>query len=143
MLSLLSGFVHERGPVFAALYAWNPVLLLGLLAVMWWRKAAPRDADPYVGLPTLGATIRAQKRMQDYIDWKSWIYPTKAIVPLAAMEHVPPMGWVALGIATVTRLFGTDNSRYVLWGVPPVLAAIPDAPLWLVALHAMYVVRLA
>lgn len=141
-LALASGFVHERGPVFAALYAWHPLPLVGLLGVMWWRKSAPSDGDPYVGLPTLRATLAAQKKMQDYVDWKGWLYPTKAIVPLAATEQVAPSAWLALALATATRIMGTDNARFVMWGVPPVLASMTRAPLWLVAVHAMFLVRM-
>lgn len=141
-LALASGFVHERGPVFAALYAWHPLPLVGLCAVMWWRKAAPFDGDPYVGLPSLRATLLAQKKMQDYVDWKSWIYPTKVIVPLAATEHVPLNAWLALLVASATRIMGTDNTRFVMWGVPPVVAGLTSAPLWLVAAHAMFLVRM-
>src|SRR5574338_730768 len=33
LLSCLSGFIHERGPVFASLYAWHPLLLVGVCCV--------------------------------------------------------------------------------------------------------------
>jgi len=139
--AVLSGFVHERGPVFAALYAWHPLPLLGLLGVMWWRTPAPRDGDPYVGMKGLWPTMLAQKRMQDFMDWKGWLFPTKAIVPLGVLAHVPLEGWAPLGVATATRIMGTDNSRFVMWGVPAVLAHMASAPAWIVVLHAMLTVR--
>lgn len=144
-LAFLSGIIHERGPVFAMLYAGDPAMLFGLAgATLFWRHPAPRDTDAFVGLPTLKATVYAHKGMQDWLDWKAWLYPTRAIIPLAASAHIPIGAWAALVVASASRIIATDNARLVMWGVPPILMAIHDAPPhWLIALHAFTFIRVA
>lgn len=141
LLACLSGLIHERGPVFAALYAWHPLPLIGLVSIGWWRKPAPRDNDPFVGLSSIRDVIRVHKRMQDWLSWKAWVFPSRALVPMAALASVPLSAWFAFALASATRIVGTDNSRYILWGAPPMIAALHDTPLWLVAVHAMSFLR--
>lgn len=142
LLACLSGFVHERGPVFAALYAWHPLPLVGLVAIGWWRKPAPPDGDKFVGLPTLNATILRHKRAQDWLSWGSYALATRGVIPMAAMAGVPLSAWLALAVATASRLVATDNSRIVLWGTPPMIAALHGTPMWLVAVHTLSFVRM-
>ncbi len=140
-LSCASGCMHERGPVFAALYSLSPVPLVGLVAVQWWAKAAPPDDDKLVGLVGIRAVLKAHKPYTDYLVWKQWLLPTRALVPLAAWSSVPPAAWLAFGVAQASRVMGTDNSRFVMWGTPPLLMAIDRCPPWVLALHAMTFVR--
>lgn len=142
MLSMASGFIHERGPVFAALYAWHPLLLLGLVSVGWWRKSAPFDGDKFVGLPSLRDTIRVHKSTQDWLNWKSWLFATRGLIPIAALVGVPLSAWAALAVASASRIIATDNSRIVLWGAPALIVAMHDVPQWAVALHALTFVRM-
>lgn len=141
-LSAASGFIHERGPVFAALYAWSPLPLVGLVASGWWRKPWPKDADPFVGLPSLRETIRAHKRMQDWLSWGSYVMATRGVIPIAALVGVPLSAWSALVVATASRLVATDNSRIVLWGCPAMIAAMHGVPHWAVAVHVLSFVRM-
>ncbi len=140
-LSLASGFVHERGPVFAAVYAWTPWLLVGLLAVQWWAKAVPRSpsgrlADTLTGHTTLGA-IKAHKPHQDLLDWQTLVWPLRAVIPVAAWLGASPAAWAALALAYLSRILGTDTSRFMMWAAPPLLARAGACPAWIVALHVM------
>lgn len=141
-LSCLSGFVHERGPVFAALYAWHPLLLVGLVCIGWWRKPWPKDTDPFVGLSSLRETILVHKKMQDWLSWKGYVISTRAVIPIAALVGVPLSAWVALAVAHASRIVATDNSRIVLWGAPPMIAAMHGVPMWAVAVHALTFTRM-
>ncbi len=142
LLSALSGFVHERGPVFAALYVWSPLPLIGLVCVGWWRKKAPPDRDPYVGLSSFRETVRAHKKAQDWLSWGSYVMATRGLVPIAALVGVPLSAWCALAVATASRLVATDNSRIVMWGAPPMIAAMHGVPMWAVAIHTLSFVRM-
>ncbi|HVJ90555.1 MAG TPA: hypothetical protein VM580_12190 [Labilithrix sp.] len=142
LLSCLAGFVHERGPVFAALYVWSPLPLIGLVACGWWRTAAPHDGDPYVGLPSFRATVAAHRKMQDWLSWGGYVVSTRGLIPIAALVGVPLSAWAALAVAHASRLVATDNSRIVLWGAPPMIAAMHDVPHWAVAAHVLTFVRM-
>lgn len=141
-LSCVSGFTHERGPVFAALYAWHPLPLLGLAFIGWWRKPAPKDGDKFVGLPSLREVIRTHKPMQDWLHWGGWLISSRGLIPIAALVGVPLSAWAVLAVAHASRIVATDNSRLVLWGAPPMIAAMHDAPMWAVAAHALSFVRM-
>lgn len=141
-LACASGYVHERGPVFAALYSWSPLPLLGLVAVGWWRRPARADGDRFVGLPSFRATVQTHKRAQDWLSWGSYVFATRGVIPIAALVGVPFSAWAALAVATASRLVATDNSRIVLWGCPAVIVALHDVPMWAVAVHALSFVRM-
>ncbi len=135
LLSIASGIVHERGPVFAALYG-NPILILGIPYV-WWGKSAPPDGDSFVGLPGLGAVVERHRKVQAWLDWRQLVMPTRALIPLAAWVGVSPHAWLALLVATAVRLVGTENARFVMWGALPIVAELHDVPAWIVAAHAL------
>lgn len=141
-LACLAGCVHERGPVFAALYAWHPLPLVGLVAIGWWRKPAPPDGDRFVGLSSIRETICVHKPTQDWLSWKQWIFATRGLVPLAALSGVPLSAWGAFAVAGASRIVATDNSRIVLWGAPALIVAMHDVPMWAVAAHALSFVRM-
>jgi hypothetical protein len=138
-VSLIGGVVHERVPVFAALYAWNPWLLLGLLGVRWWaRKGATGDnhpdADRLVNLD-LKTCVKRHKRYQDFLEYKQWWIPTRLLPLLAAWQNVPSRAWGAFALAHASRVMGTDAGRFILWGAVPLIQAMPDIPLWLLMIQ--------
>ena len=98
LLSCLSGFIHERGPVFAALYAWHPLLLVGLVAVGWWRKAAAADGDQLVGRGLL-YSLRAHKPYVDFLDWRLNIVALRAVPLLGEYYGASVQAWAALAVA--------------------------------------------
>ncbi len=141
-LSLASGVIHERGPVFASVYAWTPWLLVGLLAVQWWAKAAPkpvvtREADRFVGHGSTWAALKAHRGARDIFKWEALLWSMRGVPVAAAYLGTSLAGWCALGLAFASRALGTDPGRFLLWAAPPLLAGMPEIPPWFVAAHVM------
>jgi hypothetical protein len=139
--SILSGAIHERGPVFAALYAWSPWPLLGLLAVQWWAKpAAPNHASPDLADRLVGYgfvdTVLVHKPHVDMLNAGGLAWALRGVIPLAAWLGAPVQAWVALGVAFASRLVATDTARALMWAAPPLILKL-DVPEWAVALHVM------
>ncbi len=134
MCACLAGFIHERGPVFAALYAGSPVLLVGLVAVGWWRRPALADRDQLVGRGLIHS-IRAHKPYTDWLDWKVNALSLRGVPLLAAFYGASPQAWLSLAVAWASRLVGTDGARFLFWGAPILIRELPDFPTWMLALH--------
>jgi hypothetical protein len=140
--SLLSGAIHERGPVFAALYAWSPWPLIGLLAVQWWATRASPDhrspelADRLVGHKSMLATMLAHKPHVDLLNEGGLVFALRGIPILAAWQGVSWHAWTALAVAFASRLVGTDTARCLMWAAPALLLEI-DPPWWAVVIHIM------
>lgn len=133
LLSCVAGFIHERGPVFAAVYAMNPLLLIGLVAVGWWRTPAKRDSDPLVGLG-LWDVMRAHRPYQDLLD--PMILRTVGILPLMALGYGCSLrAWMALALAFGSRVVGTDTGRFLFWAAPALIVDVGDFPLWVLGIH--------
>jgi hypothetical protein len=94
-----------------------------------------------VGLPHAWAVVTVHRKFHDWLDWRGLVYPTRALVPLAAWVGVPAAAWGALAVGTLTRLMGTENSRFVMWGALPLVAGLHDVPYWAVAVHVLTFVR--
>ena len=141
-LSLITGSIHERGPVFAALYAGNPILLLGLAGVGWWRKPAGPDHDGLAG-HGLVRSVFSHKPYTDWLDWKVNAMSLRGIPLFAAYYGVSLHAWLALAVSWASRLVGTDGARFLFWAAPVLLKDIPDPPLWLVMIHVITFRRMA
>lgn len=135
-LACASGFIHERGPVFAAVYSLSPIPLLGLFCVGWWRKAEVDDPDP-VKLVSHGAwaAIKAHKPYQDFLDGKVLLVGLRGLLPLAVYDGMPARSWLSLAVAVGSRVLGTDTCRFLFWAAPPIVADARDVPMWYLALH--------
>lgn len=141
-LSCVGGFIHERSPVYAALYAWHPLLLIGLVASGWWRKPAPKDADPRVGIGTLRA-FWAHRGDHDWLDLVQTFYAMRGLPFFALTYGTSRAAMVCLGVSWATRLICTDLGRLTLWAAPIMIRDLPDVPTWLVLAHAMTFRRMA
>ncbi len=135
-LSCLSGFIHERGPVFAALYAWSPVLLVGLVAVGWWRKAAEADGDIRCGRGLLWS-FGIHRQDHDWLSWEQTAFALRGLPLFAAGFGVSPASWTTLGVAWASRLVGSDLGRFAFWAAPVLVRDLPDVPAWMVMIHAV------
>ncbi len=141
-LSCVAGAIHERGPVFAALYSLSPWPLLGLLAVQWWVKKAPANhasselADRLVGHKSMLDTMLAHKPHVDMLGDGGLLWSLRGVVPLAAWLGAPIQAWLALGLAYASRLVATDTARAMMWAAPILLRDM-NPPTWAVALHVM------
>lgn len=128
-VAILGGFVHERSPVFAAIYAWHPLLLVGLIGVQWWKKSSN-------GNPSFMMHARHWRTHGDLLDWNTWVWPLRGVVPIAVLGGpVGPVSWVALGVSALTRTMGNDISRFFIWAALPFVNDMPSPPLWLVLVH--------
>lgn len=123
-----SGFVHERGPVFASLYALSPWPLLGLVCVGWWRK-------PISSGPGMWTTIKGTRPYQDLLDGKILLVGLRGLLPIAAYDGMPVRAWLSLAVAFASRVIGTDTCRFLFWAAPPMVADARDVPMWYLALH--------
>lgn len=125
-LILASGMVKETGPVFGALYAWHPVLLIGLAAPAVRALLARPGSDV---LDEENAWILAHpfKAGQKYHNWldPNLIVPWgAAIVGLAALDL--QLG-ALLAVAYAQLLVATDTVRLYQWAAPVMCVAAAGA----------------
>lgn len=143
-MALAGGLFHERAPVFAALYAWSPVPLLGLVVplLLGLRKpAAPNRAsgelaDQLVGHGTLGALVAHH----DYVDLLSQtglVWALRGLPLMAAHLGATPAAWASLAVAFASRISGTDTTRFLMWAAPPLCAGMGHAPEWMLVAHVV------
>jgi hypothetical protein len=136
-LACLSGWIHERGPVFAALYAWHPLLLVGLVAVGWWRRPAGPDGDALVGRGTLQA-LSAHRPYNDWLDMRVHWYSLRGLWLGLAWFGCSTQAAATLAVAALSRLVGTDSCRFMFWAAPIIIRELPaDIPLWALGLHVV------
>ncbi len=140
--SALSGLMHERGPVFAALYAWSPLPLLGLAVPLLMGLRRPALLGATAGLAerrllghSLPAALLAHRPFNDLANPAGLLWSLRGLPLIAAYLGASPVAWVSLGVAYASRLLGTDTARFLMWAAPPLCAGANDAPLWMVALH--------
>lgn len=127
--ALVLGAIREPAPLFAALWAWHPAPLVGLLASGWWRRAAPAPA----GVPWLTHPVQAALELRRAVgwDWTLYLRPWgPAVVGLAAPS------WqlaVTVVVAHLQLLAAQDTVRLVVWAAPVLVAsAVGVLPLaWL------------
>jgi len=140
-LALLAGCVRETAPVWAAIYCWNPLLLVGLLPVA--IRALQRAGDDVLdeeNLWILRHPIAASRKYHKGL----WLNPRVMVTPwggllagLAAMD-------LQLGAALATGygqlLVATDSVRLYQWAAPVLAAATVHAlPAWALPLVALSV----
>ncbi len=142
--TLLSGAVHERSPVFAALYAWSPLPLVGLLVplVVGLIKgaAAPDRASPEVAERLVGhglwGAIAAHRDYVDLLSPNGLVWSLRGLPLMAGYLGCSLQAWLCLGVAFASRIMGTDTSRFIMWGALPMIREI-DPPLWMLAAQTM------
>ncbi len=136
-LSLAAGFIHERAPVYAALYAWSPALLIGLLGVGWWRRPAASDHH-MVGHPGIWGAVQAHKAYQDYLDMKvTWLGLRGLLLFPLYFGTLTWHSMAAFALATGTRAMGTDSGRMLFWAAPMLIKGLPELPPWAIAVHVL------
>lgn len=114
LLALLLGATRETAPVFAALWAWHPLPLVGLLAVGWWRPAAPPSPDePWLSRPYAEAW---RERVRVRFDRLVYVAPWGAAL---AGLCVPSWQMAATVAAAHAQLFAAvDTLRLTVWAGP-------------------------
>lgn len=139
-VAVLAGNVKETAPVFAALYAWTPWLLVGIAPVV--VLALVRRPGPDV-LDERNAEILAHP-LRTGIAWHlgPWLDPAMMLWPWGgALVALGCGDWRVAVVAVVAyaqTLVATDTVRLYQWAAPVVcVAAVGLVPLvWLPALVA-------
>jgi hypothetical protein len=139
--SCLGAAIHERAPVFSALYAWSSVPLLGLcvaLCLGLLRKPVASD-HPLMGHGILASALAHRRWYQsngmDLLGDGGLVWSLRGLPVMAAWLGADWRAWPALGVAFASRLIGTDTSRFLMWAAPALILRMPDPPLWMVAIH--------
>lgn len=125
-LVVLAGATKESAPVFAALYAWNLLLLVGLVVPIAVRLIARPGPDPIVDAEhafVLGHPFRAGLKYHrgQWLDGGKMLVPWGgALVGLAALDwHLGAL----LAVAYAQLLFATDTVRLYQWAAPVLCVA--------------------
>ncbi len=118
-LALTLGAMRESAPVFAALWAWDPWLLVGLLAARWWGPTCPPSAaEPWLLHPFRSAW---KQRCDIGIDGSLYLRPWGG----ALLGLTAPSWQLALTLAVAhAQLFtALDALRLTVWAAPVLCAA--------------------
>lgn len=129
-----AAMVSEKAPVWAAVFAWNPVLLVGLVVPVCLRFVSrPAVVDPH---DPLGGTLLHPFRTGLAVHAAQWRDPLKMLTPWGACLLVltaPQIGWMwaAIAIGYAQLLVATDTVRLYQHAAPVVCVvaalAVPTA----------------
>lgn len=121
---LMAGAMKESSPIFAAIYAWTPWLLVGLVAARWWGASKP-DGDKHSGVGMVELVRRTW-------GWHDPLQAATFLVPWGALAVLFPLGCrldvltaqalLALAVGYGQLLIATDRSRLFQWAAPCVIA---------------------
>lgn len=144
VLSLLAGATKETSPVFAALWAWNPVLLVGLLAPAA-RMLVPAGEDTAsAGGPIADALTHPWRSSQDahagqWLNSLLWLAPWGPLL-IGASRPSWQVGAVLL-VAYGQCAVATDSIRLYQWAWPVLLARtfeVTPSKWWLLVVVLAY-----
>jgi len=142
VLALLAGCTRETAPIWAAVYAWNPLLLVGLVpvGVRWLMRSGPDVLDPKNAW-ILEHPIKAS------IEFHAgrWTDPLLMVLPwgglLAGITAFTVQTLVAVGLGYSQLLVATDAVRLYQWAAPVLaLAAVAAVPAWALPIVALTVI---
>lgn len=120
VLALLAGCVNERAPIFAALFAWNPLLLAGLLpvAVRWFQRQGPDPVQDKTCREVVEHPFLAGRSFHR----NQWRNPLVMVLPwggcLLALANVDWQVAVVLAVAYAQLLVATDSGRLYQQAAP-------------------------
>lgn len=124
-VALIGACARETTPIMAALYAWDPLALIGLIPVA--ARTMQREGPDPQGNPPW--TLREQLRICSDIHRKQPI--AQFFLPwggaLVALANGSPQLAVMLAAAYAPMLVATDTVRIYQWAFPVVLAAAVHA----------------
>ena len=122
-LALLGGAVQERVPIFAALYAWHPLPLAGLIVPLVAHWVVERGEDhPGLGPENawiLQHPIAASLKFHEGL-WRSPLLLAPWGVLLAGFYDPPLWVLATLAVAYAQILLATDTVRLYQWAAPAV-----------------------
>jgi hypothetical protein len=124
--ALWAGAVSEKAPVFAALWAWNPIPLIGLATVGWFRASAP---VPREGFDYLKNPVRYALKQRRKMGLNMAYYALPWGPMLLGLMNAGVQVYATLAVAYAQLLFANDGSRLYQWAAPPlVYATVTFAP---------------
>lgn len=132
---IVGGFARESVPIFAALYAWNPVLLLGFLPVAIWSIVAPKGPDQMKRESWLDHPLQTSYAFKKgkYRDIKLWITPWGAA--LAGLFFPSVQLVMTMFVAYAQTIIATDAVRLYVWAAPVlILQAVQVDVMWMLPL---------
>lgn len=141
-LALVAGCVRETAPVWAAIYAWNPVLLMGLVPVA--IRALQRQGEDPLDAENqwiIEHPIKASRKYHAGL----WSEPTLMVTPwgplMVGLASLDAQLIAALAIGYSQLLLATDSVRLYQWAAPVLaLAACRILPSWALPFVAVGVI---
>ena len=142
VLACIAGMTRETAPVWAAVYAFNPLLLVGLVpvAIRWLMRQGPDVLDEQnawiLAHPFKAALIFHTQRWQD---------PLLMVTPwgglIAGLAALTPQLGLALALGYGQLLVATDSVRLYQWAAPVMaLATVAALPAWAIPFAALAIV---
>lgn len=142
VLALIAGCVRETSPVWAAVYAWNPILLVGLVPVaVRWLMREGDDVLDAENAWILRHPIKASRKYHAGL----WRDPLVMVAPwgglIAGLANLTPQLGAALAAGYAQLLIATDSVRLYQWAAPVVAAScVQVLPGWALPFIALSVV---
>lgn len=122
-LAFLGGATRETVPLFAALWAWSPLPLVGLATVGWWRKSAP-STEAHLAQP-----LRAALTLRREIGFDAALYLRPLGAALAGLALPTAQMVATVLVAAAQLLVAVDTIRLLAWAAPVlVLGAVKTIP---------------
>lgn len=141
-LACLAGMTRETAPVWAAVYAFNPLPLLGLVPVA--ARALMRQGGDVLDAENGWILAHPLKAAQKYhaglwLDWRTMVAPWGGL--LVALAGLNLRLGLALALGYAQLLVATDSVRLYQWAAPAMaLAAVHVTPGWALPFVALAIV---
>lgn len=132
VIALIAGTIRETAPIWAAIYAWNPLLLIGLVPVA--VRALMRQGDDVLDAENawiLTHPIKASRKYHAGL----WLDPFVMVTPwgalIAGLAGLDLRLGAALAAGYAQLLIATDSVRLYQWAAPVMaLACVQTLPSW-------------
>lgn len=151
-MALVGGTIRETVPIWSAIYAWNPILLVGLVPVavrclMKQGKDTWTDHNAfYVAHPIKAGQDFHRGRWRDPLLMVTpWAGLIAGLAVLASSNVAGPGGALQLAVALAAgylpMLIATDSVRIYQWAAPVLaLACVTVLPAWALPFVALSIV---
>ena len=142
LLALVAGCVRETSPIWASVYAWNPLLLVGLVPVaVRWLMRQGDDVLDAENEWILKHPIKASRKYHAGL----WADPFTMVTPWGAMivglAGLDAQLAAALALGYAQLIVATDSVRLYQWAAPVLaLACVHVLPPWALPFVALGVV---
>ena len=142
IVALLAGCARETAPVWAAVYAWNPIMLVGLVPVgIRWAMRQGSDVLDAENAWVIAHPFKASLKYHA----GRWLDPSLMVLPwgglLAGVTAFTTQTVVAVGLGYAQLAVATDSVRLYQWAAPVVaLAAVHAVPIWALPIVALTVI---